>query len=108
MAIRVQLSPFLRKYFPGKYFLFYVLVYHNKPIEFDLDRLNFIKSNNCRAYVQSFNNLPLPFLKSRMKDWANQRWHFAKLTFKEYLRYYQKKRPKGKISEILNPSPTLF
>ena len=98
----------LRKYLPKKYFFFYVLVYNNQPIENDLERLNFLKMNNCRAYVQSFNNEPLSFLKSRMKDWANQRWHFAKLSFDEYLQYYQKLHPKGKISEILNPSQTLF
>ena len=97
----------LRKYMPKKYFFFYVLVYKNTDISEDLERLNFIRKNNCRAYVQSFNNEKLSFEKYRMKDWSNQRWHFSKLTFKQYLKYYQKKHPKGKIQELLYPTPTI-
>ena len=97
----------LRKYLPTKYFFFYVLIYPKTDIKDDLIRLNFLKQNKCRAYVQSYNNEKLPFEKSRLKDWANQRWHFSKLSFNEYLLYYQKKHPKGKIQELLNPSPTI-
>lgn len=64
--------------------IFYVLVGFDTTFQEDLDRLNFLRRLECRAFVMRYDKVRGNHLYSELASWANQRWMFGKYSFEEY------------------------
>jgi len=74
----------LRKHMPKSQPIFYVLIGYNTTIEQDLERLYFLKSMNCRAYVMQHENSCGSKIHLRIRQWANMFWTFMKYNIDEF------------------------
>jgi len=74
----------LRKYMPKLEPIFYVLTGYNTTIDQDLERLYFLKSMNCRAYVMRHDRCRDSYIHLRIAQWVNMFWTFMKYDFKEF------------------------
>lgn len=80
----------MREYAPREMFFFYVLVGYNTTFEEDLFRLNLLRELNCRAYVMRHASTPKERRYTRLAEWANQIWTFAKYDFQTFCDEYVK------------------
>ena len=74
----------LRDHIPKATPFFYVLIGFNTTIEQDFERLYFLKSMNCRAFVMQHENSYGSHIYYLIRNWANMFWTFMKYDFDEF------------------------
>ena len=81
----------LRQYYKRKRIFFYVLVGYNTTFEQDLLRCNVLRELGCLAYAMRHENTPAEKRYTRLAQWCNQFWTFAKYDFDTFCVEYEKK-----------------
>lgn len=76
----------LKKYIKNNRFFFYILVGFDTSWEEDMERLEYVRSENCQAYVQRYESLKGNKKYTKLAQWANSFIYFKKYSFNEYLK----------------------
>ncbi len=78
--------------------LWYVLVGYNTTFQEDLDRLNFLRDNGQRAYIQRYSHKPNDWKYIALAQWVNQHHIFYGMTWEQFLNTkHSKKRKYDKL-----------
>ena len=80
-----------------KWSMWYVLVGYDTNFQEDMIRLQILRMNNQKAFVQRYNGKTNPF-HTELAGWANQPKYFTVSTFSEYL---EKRKRKKKVNDFL-------
>ncbi len=90
----------LRKHLPTYHFFVYVLVGFNTTWDQDMERLEFLKINNCRPYLMRHENITGNDNYIRLAEWVNTIHVMRNYTFDEYIKNRAKiKHWKPRISQ---------
>lgn len=95
----------LRKRIPNIYPFVYVLAGYKTSFEEDMERLLFLKSENCRPYLMRHQDIAGDKEYIKLAQWVNQTHIFAKYSFQDFKRFDKEQRLS--LKKAVYDGPTL-